>query len=71
MPASRCGLLSTDLNRQNHGAAFLQRMKILSARICAPRATAEQFSTLRGYLDSRHSDGGMADMTVLDYRING
>ena len=39
----------------------------LERKICAPRATAEQFSTLRGYLDSRHSDGGMADMTVLDY----
>ena len=26
--------------------------------------TAEQYSLFRGYLDSRHSDGGMADMTV-------
>ncbi|PZQ11551.1 MAG: arginyltransferase [Ancylobacter novellus] len=29
--------------------------------------TSEQYSLFRGYLDSRHSDGGMADMTVLDY----
>lgn len=36
-------------------------------RIKAPRATSEQFSVLRGYLDARHDDGGMADMTVLDY----
>lgn len=36
-------------------------------RIRAPRATGEQFSVLRGYLDLRHDDGGMADMTVLDY----
>lgn len=36
-------------------------------RIRAPRATGEQFSMLRGYLDERHGDGGMADMTVLDY----
>lgn len=36
-------------------------------RIRAPRATGEQFSILRGYLDIRHEDGGMADMTVLDY----
>lgn len=35
--------------------------------IRAPRATSEQFSMLRGYLDTRHSDGGMAEMTVLDY----
>ena len=36
-------------------------------RIRAPRASGEQFSVLRGYLDARHGDGGMADMTVLDY----
>ncbi|HEX7777565.1 MAG TPA: arginyltransferase, partial [Parvibaculum sp.] len=26
-----------------------------------------QFSLLRGYLDRRHAEGGMADMTPLDY----
>ncbi|MEL6365908.1 MAG: arginyltransferase [Pseudomonadota bacterium] len=31
------------------------------------RATTEQYSVLRGYLDARHAEGGMADMTVLDY----
>jgi len=36
-------------------------------RIKGPRATSEQFSVLRGYLDSRHDDGGMSEMTVLDY----
>ncbi|MEM9704824.1 MAG: arginyltransferase, partial [Pseudomonadota bacterium] len=35
--------------------------------ISGPNATTEQFSLLRGYLDDRHHDGGMADMTVLDY----
>jgi arginine-tRNA-protein transferase len=30
-------------------------------------ATEEQFWLLRRYLDSRHLDGGMADMTMLDY----
>lgn len=29
--------------------------------------TSEQYSLFRAYLDHRHSDGGMADMTVLDY----
>lgn len=33
----------------------------------APKATSEQFSILRAYLDARHADGGMSDMTVLDY----
>jgi arginine-tRNA-protein transferase len=36
-------------------------------RLKEPRATGAQFSLLRGYLDARHVDGGMADMTVLDY----
>jgi leucyl-tRNA---protein transferase len=31
--------------------------------------TAEQYSVFRTYLDSRHYDGGMADMTVLDYAM--
>ncbi len=31
------------------------------------KATQEQFSILRDYLDARHDEGGMADMTALDY----
>lgn len=29
--------------------------------------TSEQYALFRAYLDRRHSDGGMVDMTVLDY----
>jgi leucyl-tRNA---protein transferase len=32
-----------------------------------PVATEEQFSLLRSYLDARHADGGMSDMTALDF----
>ncbi|MEM6650917.1 MAG: arginyltransferase, partial [Pseudomonadota bacterium] len=32
-----------------------------------PQTTSEQFSILRAYLDARHAEGGMSDMTVLDY----
>ncbi len=45
----------------------LTRNADLHRRIKGPRATGEQFSILRAYLDDRHGDGGMADMTVLDY----
>lgn len=45
----------------------LTRNADIIRRTRAPRATGEQFSVLRGYLDDRHGDGGMADMTVLDY----
>lgn len=31
--------------------------------------TSEQYSIFRAYLDARHHDGGMADMTVLDYAM--
>jgi arginine-tRNA-protein transferase len=31
--------------------------------------TSEQYSVFRSYLDTRHRDGGMADMTVLDYAM--
>jgi leucyl-tRNA---protein transferase len=36
-------------------------------RIAVP--TSEQYAIFRAYLDSRHRDGGMADMTVLDYAM--
>lgn len=31
--------------------------------------SSDQYSLFRRYLDSRHSQGGMADMTVLDYAM--
>jgi len=31
--------------------------------------SSEQYSVFRAYLDARHHDGGMADMTVLDYAM--
>ena len=31
--------------------------------------SSEQYSVFRAYLDVRHRDGGMADMTVLDYAM--
>ena len=34
-----------------------------------PEPSSEQYSLFRAYLDTRHSDGGMADMSVLDYSM--
>ncbi len=39
----------------------------LAARTVSARATAEQYALFRAYIDARHADGGMADMTVLDF----
>ena len=43
--------------------------KDLAARRIPPRPTAEQYALFRDYIDARHADGGMADMTVLDYAM--
>ncbi|MFL5065494.1 MAG: arginyl-transferase family protein, partial [Xanthobacteraceae bacterium] len=40
---------------------------VTEMRVSMP--TSEQYSVFRAYLDSRHRDGGMADMTVLDYAM--
>ncbi|MEO0851057.1 MAG: arginyltransferase, partial [Pseudomonadota bacterium] len=46
---------------------ILRRNGDLVRRLRPARATSDQFSVLRTYLDHRHADGGMAEMTVLDY----
>ncbi|BAT60587.1 arginyl-tRNA-protein transferase [Variibacter gotjawalensis] len=45
----------------------LNRDLVGEAKASAP--TSEQYSAFRAYIDSRHRDGGMADMTVLDYAM--
>lgn len=54
-----------DLSRSRK--RILTRNTDLVRKLRSPRATGEQFSVLRSYLDARHERGGMADMTVLDY----
>ncbi len=44
-----------------------RRNRDLVARQSDPHATSEQYSLFRHYLDARHTDGGMTQMTVLDY----
>ena len=34
-----------------------------------PAPSSEQYSLFRAYIDARHADGGMAEMTVLDYSL--
>lgn len=52
--------------------AFLRNMKLnedVAGREVGAAPSAEQYAVFRAYLDARHSDGGMADMTVLDYAM--
>lgn len=39
----------------------------VESMVVKSQATSEHYSLFRGYIDHRHSDGGMADMTVLDF----
>ncbi|MBE1282377.1 MAG: arginyltransferase [Rhodobacteraceae bacterium] len=45
----------------------MKRNDFLSRRATSPWATEDQFALFRRYLDSRHADGGMADMDVFEF----
>jgi len=45
----------------------LKRNAHLSRRANAPWATEDQYALFRRYLDSRHADGGMADMDIFEF----
>jgi arginine-tRNA-protein transferase len=52
--------------------AFRRNVKLnedLIGEEITPSPVSEQYALFRRYLDARHSDGGMADMTVLDYAM--
>ena len=48
---------------------ILQRNSDITASRQAPVPTAEQYSLFRDYVDTRHGEGGMADMSVLDFAM--
>ncbi len=48
-------------------ARTLKRNADISSKVVPAKATSEHFSLFRTYIDHRHGDGGMADMTVLDF----
>ena len=41
----------------------------VEARRVSGRPTIEQFALFRAYIEARHADGGMADMSLLDYSM--
>ncbi|MEM5519255.1 arginyltransferase [Sulfitobacter sp. AS59] len=45
----------------------LKRNAGLTRRATSPWATEDQYDLFRRYLDSRHADGGMADMDVFEF----
>ena len=45
----------------------LKRTKHLTRAATSPWATEEQYELFRRYLDSRHANGGMADMDIFEF----
>ena len=45
----------------------LRRNSSLVREAMSPWATEEQYALFRAYLDSRHADGGMADMDIFEF----
>ena len=47
----------------------LDRNRDLSTQRASPEPSQEQYALFADYIASRHGDGGMADMSVLDYAM--
>jgi leucyl-tRNA---protein transferase len=45
----------------------IKRNRMLKRDATSPWATEEQYALFRRYLDSRHADGGMADMDIFEF----
>jgi leucyl-tRNA---protein transferase len=46
---------------------ILKANQDITSEVKQARATSEQYSLFRTYIDHRHNEGGMMDMTVLDF----
>ena len=65
-----CVSVRVPVNTFRTSGGFRRTLKAnadLEATVVKSSATSEHYSLFRAYIDSRHSDGGMADMTVLDF----
>jgi arginine-tRNA-protein transferase len=61
---------SVDRFRMTRGfERVLKRNSDIIGAATPPSPSSEQYSLFRDYLDERHAEGGMADMTVVDYAM--
>ncbi|TVR07269.1 MAG: arginyltransferase [Salinarimonadaceae bacterium] len=54
--------------RRNHRRVWSDNRDLIG-RASEASATSEQYGLFRRYLESRHADGGMMDMSMLDYAM--
>ena len=62
-------VLAAEFRPTRNMRRVLDRNRDLDGEMRVAVPTSEQYSVFRAYLDARHCDGGMADMTVLDYAM--
>jgi len=62
-------VLAAEFRPTRNMRRVLDRNRDLDGEMRVAVPTSEQYSVFRAYLDARHYDGGMADMTVLDYAM--
>jgi leucyl-tRNA---protein transferase len=62
-------VIATDFRPTPSMRRIVRRNADIAAEMRIAVPTSEQYAIFRAYLDSRHRDGGMADMTVLDYAM--
>lgn len=67
---SACVSVRVPVNTFGLTGSFRRTLKVngdIEATVVRSEATSEHYSLFRSYIDQRHSDGGMADMSVLDF----
>jgi len=62
-------VVAADFAHSRNMRRIAERNSDIVGEMRIPAPTSEQYSVFRAYLDARHRDGGMADMTVLDYAM--
>jgi arginine-tRNA-protein transferase len=62
-------VIAADFAPSRNMRRIAERNADMAGHMRSPAPTSEQYSVFRAYLDARHRDGGMADMTVLDYAM--
>ena len=62
-------VVTADFKPSRNMRRIAERNADITGEMRASTPTSEQYSVFRAYLDARHHDGGMADMTVLDYAM--
>ena len=62
-------VLVDEFNPSRNMRRTLEANRDLIGAMVTPKPSSDQYSLFRAYVDERHGDGSMAEMTVLDYAM--